>query len=138
MANKLALASHDYDTKVGCVAVKDNRVIAAGTNGFPSGAADHLLPNRRVNGDDIKLNCMNHAEENMIFDAAKRGLSLNGSTVYITARPCKNCTKALVSVGIKKLVVGPQSFRESENDALWREMWLTMFNIDMRILNEYE
>ena len=132
MANELANASHDFNTKIGCIAVKNNRIIAAGLNGFPPGSNDHLLPNRRVNDDDLKLNCMNHAEENMIFDAARRGISLEGSTIYITAKPCKNCAKALVSVGIRKWVLGRKQFKESELDAAWREFWIKMFNVEIK------
>jgi len=45
-----------------------------------------------------------HAEQNVIFYAAKKGIPLDGGTMYITHNPCKQCSKAMVSSGIKKVV----------------------------------
>tara|TARA_B100001564_G_scaffold70546_1_gene55991 strand:- start:1561 stop:1848 length:288 start_codon:yes stop_codon:yes gene_type:complete len=45
-----------------------------------------------------------HAEINAITDAAKRGVSVDGSIAYITHYPCLNCYKALASSGIKKII----------------------------------
>jgi dCMP deaminase len=42
-----------------------------------------------------------HAEQNAISDAARRGVSLNGATAYITHFPCINCAKIMISAGIK-------------------------------------
>lgn len=127
--------SHDANTGMAIVAVKDNRIIATGLNGFPSGSIDKKLPNCRVNGDSLKLDAINHAEENLICDAAKRGVSLDDTTVYISSYPCKRCARLLVSVGIKKWVVGKKPFKETEQDSLWRMLWMKMFNVNVR---EYE
>jgi dCMP deaminase len=45
-----------------------------------------------------------HAEQNAIFYAAKNGIELNESTIYITHSPCKQCSKAIASSGIKRVV----------------------------------
>ena len=45
-----------------------------------------------------------HAEQNAIFYAAKNGISLDGATMYITHAPCSECSKAMVSAGIKRVV----------------------------------
>lgn len=132
MAEALSRASHDANTGHGCVVVKNNRVIACGLNGFPKGSDDSILPNCRVNGDSIKLEVINHAEQNLIYDAADRGISLSGSTAFLTGWPCKNCTKALVSVGIKNWIIGDRTFKESEQDALWRSLWIKMHGVTVR------
>lgn len=41
-----------------------------------------------------------HAEQNAIADAAKRGVSVMGATVYVTHFPCVNCAKILASAGV--------------------------------------
>ena len=41
-----------------------------------------------------------HAEQNAIADAARRGVSLQGATAYISHYPCINCAKLLASAGI--------------------------------------
>nr|QFG74404.1 MAG: cytidine and deoxycytidylate deaminase zinc-binding region protein [Megaviridae environmental sample] len=82
---------------VGCVLVKDNRILSTGYNGFISGAKHISI---------VKNNheqCTVHAENNAIADCARRGVSTNGSTAYITHYPCINCFKLLVSSGIKEI-----------------------------------
>lgn len=83
---------------VGCVLVSagthPNRVIAAGYNGFLPGAP-HCSCVR-----DGHEQATVHAEQNAIADAAKRGVSVMGATVYITHFPCINCAKILASAGV--------------------------------------
>lgn len=45
-----------------------------------------------------------HAEMNAISDAAKRGIALQGTTLYCTTFPCHMCARHIVSVGIKEVV----------------------------------
>jgi len=83
--------------KVGSVIVKDNRIISAGYNGFPSGT-----PHVSIMRDSHEQNTI-HAEQNAIADAARRGVSIQDSTIYITHRPCINCAKFIISSGITKI-----------------------------------
>jgi len=80
---------------VGCVIVKDNRVLSMGYNGFFSGAPHESII---FNGHE---QATIHAEQNAITHAAKQGISLNDSIAYITHYPCVNCFKSLISAGIK-------------------------------------
>ena len=84
--------------KVGSVIVKDNRIISAGYNGFPSGT-----PHISIMRDDHEQNTL-HAEQNAIADAARRGTSIQDSTIYITHYPCINCTKFIIASGIKEII----------------------------------
>ena len=83
---------------VGCVIVKNNRIISAGYNGFLPGAPHESII---VNNHEIATV---HAEQNAITDCANRGVSLNGATAYVTHYPCINCTKMLVASGIKNVI----------------------------------
>jgi len=82
---------------VGCLLVKDNRIISAGYNGFLAG-----LPHESVVVNNHEQNTV-HAEQNAISDCAKRGVNTNGSTAYITHYPCINCAKILLAAGIKEI-----------------------------------
>ena len=86
---------------VGCVIVSGgehpNRIIAAGYNGFLAGA-----PHSSCVRDGHEIATV-HAEQNAISDAARRGVSVNGATAYITHFPCVNCAKILISAGIKSV-----------------------------------
>ena len=86
---------------VGCVIVSGgahrNRIIAAGYNGFLPGAP-HVS---RVSNEHEQSTV--HAEQNAISDAARRGVSLSGSTAYITHFPCIVCSKLLVASGVQTI-----------------------------------
>jgi dCMP deaminase len=94
---------------VGAVIVKDRQVLATGYNGSPSGSvhctsqgfcyselsscnASSSLPSRAV-----------HAEANAIAQAARHGITTDGSVVYTTLEPCISCLKLIISAGIKKV-----------------------------------
>jgi dCMP deaminase len=82
---------------VGCILVKDNRIISQGYNGFLSG---HPHKSIIVHNHEIATI---HAEQNAIIDCAKRGVNCNNSIAYITHFPCINCLKMLVQAGIEKI-----------------------------------
>ena len=82
---------------VGCLLVKENRIISAGYNGFLAG-----LPHESIVVNNHEQNTV-HAEQNAISDCAKRGVNTNGSTAYITHYPCINCAKILLAAGIKEI-----------------------------------
>ena len=79
---------------VGSVIVKDNRIISAGYNGFPAGA-----PHISIVRNNHEQNAI-HSEQNAVSDAAKRGVSIQDSTIYVTHFPCINCAKTIISSGI--------------------------------------
>lgn len=82
---------------VGCLLVKDNRIISQGYNGYLPGA-----PHEQVmrNGHEIATV---HAEQNAVTDCAKRGVSCNNATAYITHYPCINCMKIMCAAGIQEI-----------------------------------
>ena len=45
-----------------------------------------------------------HAEANVCNFAARYGLALEGATIYVTARPCTTCVKAMVTSGIARVI----------------------------------
>jgi dCMP deaminase len=83
--------------KVGCVIVKNNRLISMGYNGFLAGTEHKSIV--RWGHEQATI----HAEINAITDAAKRGVSIDDTVAYITHYPCINCFKALASSGVKKI-----------------------------------
>jgi len=83
--------------KVGCAIIKDNRIISCGYNGYPSNT-----PHISIERDTHEQNTI-HAEQNAISDAARRGVCIDKSAIYITHYPCINCAKYIISSGIKKV-----------------------------------
>tara|TARA_Y100000817_G_scaffold310716_1_gene301786 strand:- start:1334 stop:1768 length:435 start_codon:yes stop_codon:yes gene_type:complete len=82
---------------VGCVIVKDNRIISAGYNGFLPG-----MPHESIIRDNHEQATV-HAEQNAITDCASRGICVKDATAYITHYPCLNCAKILSASGIKEV-----------------------------------
>jgi dCMP deaminase len=82
---------------VGCILVRDNRIVSQGYNGFLTGCAHTSY--KRNNHEVATV----HAEQNAIVDCAKRGVSCNECIAYITHYPCLNCAKILLSAGIEKI-----------------------------------
>lgn len=83
--------------QVGCVLVKDNRIVSQGYNGYLPGC-EH----KQVMRDGHEIATV-HAEQNAVTDCARRGVSCDGSTAYITHYPCINCSKILCAAGIKEI-----------------------------------
>lgn len=95
----------------GCVIVKDKRVISTGYVGSAPGLphCDEVGHDMHtvINEDGSKSqHCLRtaHAEANAIAQAARSGVSLDGSTIYCKMIPCHNCSKMLVAAGVKRLV----------------------------------
>lgn len=83
--------------QVGCVLVKDNRIVSQGYNGFLPGCPhDSIVRNGHEQATV-------HAEQNAIADCAKRGAACQGTTAYITHYPCIICTRMLLASGISEI-----------------------------------
>lgn len=90
---------------VGAVIVDDgHHVIASGYNGAPRGQG-HCLD---VGCLMVHGHCQRalHSERNAIIQAARTGISILGTTLYITGFPCLSCAAMLVQVGIREIVYG--------------------------------
>lgn len=83
--------------QVGCLLVKDNRIVSQGYNGFLPGCSHESKV------EDGHEQATVHAEQNAITDCAKRGVSCNGADAYITHYPCVNCMKLLCASGIRNI-----------------------------------
>lgn len=95
----------------GCVIAKDKQVISTGYVGSAAGD-DHCddvghQMQKRLNPDSsISDHCVRtvHAEQNAICQAAKKGISLDGATLYCRMTPCPVCAKMIINCGIKRVV----------------------------------
>ncbi len=96
IAETVAQESHAVNYKVGAVFVKDNRIVATGINGMPSGFNNKCEDENGTTRPEVT-----HAEINAIIFAAKSGIQLNGTDVYCTLSPCSACAAALSTLGIR-------------------------------------
>jgi dCMP deaminase len=93
-------------TKVGAVAVSPDRaIVSTGYNGPPRGVrdlADRVGTPSSVNPN--KLLWCAHAEENLVAQAARIGVSLLGTAVYVTHAPCSRCARMLIQAGVARVI----------------------------------
>ena len=100
IAEQVKLKSKDQSTQIGAVIVgEDKEVLSTGYNSFPRGLDDSLQERQER---PEKYFWMEHAERNAIYNAARIGVSLKNSTIYLTSGlPCMDCARGIVNSGIK-------------------------------------
>ena len=92
--------------KVGCVIVKDNRIVSIGYNGMPSGWDNNCEYRFGKYELDTELKTKKevlHAETNAIAKIARSNESAEDSTLYTTHAPCLDCAKLIYQSGITKV-----------------------------------
>lgn len=131
MAILVAQRSKCLNRQIGGVLVRDQRIIATGYNGPPTGIphcstrpATHeeyaarlgdvewtgtVCPRRVIgqgHGEGREWCPAIHAEANIIINAARMGVATAGATIYLSCgTPCKNCLGVLINAGIAEVVV---------------------------------
>ena len=116
--------------KVGCLLVKNNRIVSQGYNGFLPGCEHKSIV--RNNHEQATV----HAEQNAVALAARHGTSTDRAIIYSTLRPCFGCAKEMIQAGVAEVVyqddIGYDAELESVYAALIQEAGLLVrrYSID--------
>ena len=110
MAYEQAEKSTCIRAKVGAILVKNGKVIAQGYNNVVGGIRDcrdvgcirDIL--KIPSGTRREICRAICAEQLAISEAARNGVSTDGSIAYITTFPCHICAKLLVSSGVSEII----------------------------------
>ena len=111
LAGKIAERSTCTRRYVGAIAVKDRRILATGYNGSPMGLP-HCTDLEGCIREEMEVPAgqrhelcrATHAEQNIVAQAARFGISLESATIYISGgTPCTICAKLLINVKIKHI-----------------------------------
>ena len=129
IAEQVKLKSKDESTQIGAVIVgNDNEVLSTGYNSFPRGMDDSKQERQER---PEKYFWFEHAERNAIYNAARIGVSLKNSTIYLTSGiPCMDCARGIVNSGVK--VVWCKRICTTKNKEKWEESQRK----SMQLLNE--
>lgn len=142
LAYLTAMKSKDDRTKIGAIIVgPDKEIRSTGFNGLPRGVNDKRCATSRVfdfhNGDydehdeketqkllkrherPEKYFYYEHAERNAIYNAARTGIPLLGTTMYTQGTPCADCGRAIIQAGIETVYVDEDW--EKMNAEKWAE-----------------
>lgn len=110
MAELAAKRSPCERRQIGAIAVVNDRIVATGYNGPPSGM-EHCtketcvrILNNIPSGTQLEYCRAIHAEANLLVQCATNGSNLRGATVYCTHTPCTSCMKLLLGVKIERLI----------------------------------
>ena len=129
IAEQVKLKSKDKYTQIGAVIVGvDKEVLSTGYNSFPRGLNDTI--DKRQERPE-KYFWFEHAERNAIYNAARIGVSLKNSTIYLTSGlPCMDCARGIVNSGVK--IVWCKQVCTTKNKEKWEESQMK----SMELLNE--
>jgi dCMP deaminase len=118
IAFEIAKASKCVSKQVGAVIVKDGRVLSTGYNGTPAGyinCSEHWDGQYTKEHHEWSKTYEIHAEMNAIIWAARKGISIEDATIYVTLEPCSECSKNIIASGIKRIVYAkPYEHNHSE------------------------
>jgi dCMP deaminase len=90
--------------QVGAVLVRDRTILSTGYNGSIRGMPHCDEVGHMLESDHCVATI--HAEQNAIIHAAKNGVAIDGSDLYVTASPCWSCFKAIANAGVRRVVYG--------------------------------
>lgn len=112
----------------GCVIVKDRQILVTGYVGSPRGLAHcddvgHLFKKTIHEDGSVTQHCVRtvHAEQNAITQAARRGIALDGSTLYCRMTPCRTCAMLIINCGIQRVVCERKYHAGAESEAMFTE-----------------
>jgi dCMP deaminase len=114
-ARLFATLSKAKRAKVGAILVTETGVTISGVNGTPSGT-NNICENTQLNHltnsyELVTKEEVIHAELNCILKAAKEGVSVINSDLFVTLSPCLSCAAMIKQAGIRKVY-----FREQYRD----------------------
>ncbi|MEI6312187.1 MAG: cytidine/deoxycytidylate deaminase family protein [Bacteroidota bacterium] len=121
----------------GCVIAKNNQILVTGYVGSPVGLPHcdeighqmkKMIHVDEGDGDKITEHCVRtvHAEQNAICQAAKRGVALEGATLYCRMTPCRVCAMLIINCGITRVVCERKYQAGSEGEEMFRKVGIQL------------
>ncbi|NYZ75484.1 cytidine/deoxycytidylate deaminase family protein [Candidatus Micrarchaeota archaeon] len=110
------------------VIAKDKIILMTGYVGSPMGLphcdeVGHQMKKVTHEDGSVSQHCMrtNHAEVNAVALAAKKGVAIDGATLYCKLEPCYTCAKMLINAGIKRVVCQKRYHAAKETRELFKQ-----------------
>ncbi|EKE05055.1 MAG: hypothetical protein ACD_19C00426G0077 [uncultured bacterium] len=108
--------------------VKDKQILVTGYVGSPIGMKHcdeigHQIKKVIHEDGHITEHCVRtvHAEQNAICQAARRGVLLEGSTVYVNMTPCRTCAMLLINTGVVRVVCQNKYHAGQESEEMFKK-----------------
>lgn len=114
--------------RAGTVIARDNQVLATGyvgsVKGFPHCDEDGHQIKTTIHEDGRESqHCVRtiHSEQNAICQAARRGVSIEGATVYTKMTPCRVCAMLLINCGVKRVYCEKKYHAGAESEEMFKK-----------------
>lgn len=128
LANAAAKRATCDRGRSGCVIVKDKQILVTGYVGAPTSLphcdeVGHLFKKTIHEDGSETMHCVRtvHAEQNAICQAAKRGIALEGATLYCRMTPCRVCAMLIINCGIKRVVCEKKYHAGVESEEMFNQ-----------------
>ena len=122
--------------RAGCVIVKDKRILVTGYVGSPMGLphcddVGHEMHKAIHDNGEEHMHCVRtiHAEQNAVAQAARMGISIDGSTLYCKMVPCYICAKILINAGIKKVIAQKDYHATKQSKRIFAEAGIEVVSL---------
>ncbi|HNY35815.1 MAG TPA: deaminase [Candidatus Pacearchaeota archaeon] len=107
IAYEKAQKSTNISTQNAAVLIDNNQnIILSEVNSFPNGVNE---TKERQADKVVRFKYSVHAERNVIYSAAKKGIKTEGLIMVCPWATCSECAQAIIQAGIKKIVVHKQA-----------------------------
>lgn len=127
VANAIAKRATCDRGRSGCVIAKNNQILATGYVGAPAGLphcddVGHQMRKMLHEDGSISEHCVRtvHAEQNAICQAAKRGVAIDGATLYCRMTPCRTCAMLIINCGIVRVVAEYRYHDAEESESMFK------------------
>jgi len=127
LASLAAQRSNCMKRRVGCVVVRDKRVISTGYNGTPRGLRNcgeggcGRCNEAQGSGHGLATCLCMHAEENALLEAGRERLGREGTVLYCDTCPCLTCSIKIAQVGVSEVVYNHGYSMDTATAAVFRE-----------------
>lgn len=142
LANAAAKRATCDRGRSGCVIVKDKQVLVTGYVGSPMGLphcdeVGHQFKQTMHEDGSVTNHCVRtvHAEQNAICQAAKRGIALEGATLYCRMTPCRVCAMLIINCGIKRVVCEKKYHAGLESEEMFKQASIELVFFEEEVLH---
>lgn len=114
--------------RTSCIVVRDKQILCTGYAGSAAGLphcddVGHKLETITHEDGHQTTHCMRtvHAEQNAICQAAKTGISIKDSTIYVKMTPCRTCAMLLINCGVKRVYCKKKYHAGEESETMFKK-----------------
>ncbi len=125
----------------GCVIAKDRQILVTGYVGSPKGLphcddVGHQMKKMMHEDGSVTQHCVRtvHAEQNAICQAARKGISIEGATLYCRMTPCRTCAMLIINCGISRVVCEKKYHAGEESEKMFASVGIKLEYVEEEVL----